>query len=209
MLLTKTNVRSIILSMKKGEDTKQTILECALQLASQVGLESMTIGTLAAETGMSKSGLFAHFQSKEKLQIEIIEHAGHEFASQVVAPALKMPAGIPRVSALVENWIAWGANIKGGCIFVSASTEFSDRPGRVREALLRQQEAWIDSLRRIAQSAIQVGHFRKDIDCDQFAFELYSLLLGFHYYHKLLQDAETKKRQEISLKQLLDKYRQQ
>ena len=209
MLLTKTNVRSIILSMKKGEDTKQTILECALQLASQVGLESMTIGTLAAETGMSKSGLFAHFQSKEKLQIEIIEHAGHEFASQVVVPALKMPAGIPRVSALVENWIAWGANIKGGCIFVSASTEFSDRPGRVREALLRQQEAWIDSLRRIAQSAIQVGHFRKDIDCDQFAFELYSLLLGFHYYHKLLQDAETKKRQEISLKQLLDKYRQQ
>jgi len=195
--------------MKKGEDTKQAILGSALQMASQVGLESVTIGTLASETGMSKSGLFAHFQSKEKLQIEILEHAAREFASHVVVPALKTPAGIPRVKALVENWIAWGANIKGGCIFVSASTEFSDRLGKVREALLRQQEAWIDSLIRIAQSAIKVGHFRKDIDCEQFAFELYSLLLGFHYYHKLLQDSETKKRQETALTQLLDNYRQQ
>jgi len=178
-------------------------------MASQVGLESVTIGTLAAETGMSKSGLFAHFQSKEKLQIEILEHAAREFTDNVIVPALKIPAGIPRIKALVENWIAWGANMKGGCIFVSASTEFSDRPGKVREALLRQQEAWIDSLRRIAQSAIQVGHFKKNIDCEQFAFDLYSLLLGFHYYHKLLQDSGTKKRQETALKQLLDKYRQQ
>jgi AcrR family transcriptional regulator len=193
--------------MKKGEDTKHAILGCALQMASQVGLEAVTIGTLASETGMSKSGLFAHFQSKEKLQIEIIEHAAHEFADHVVVSALKTPAGIPRIKALVENWIAWGANMKGGCIFVSASTEFSDRPGRVRDALLRQQQAWIDSLIRIAQSAISAGHFRKDIDCEQFAFELYSLLLGFNYYHKLLQDSETKKRQETALQQLLEKYR--
>lgn len=194
--------------MKKGEDTKQSILGSALQMASQVGLESMTIGALASETGMSKSGLFAHFQSKENLQIEIIEYAAQRFASNVVAPALKAPAGIPRIKALVDNWIAWGAKMKGGCLFVSASTEFSDRPGKVRETLLHQQEAWIDSLRRIAQSAIQVGHFKKDIDCEQFAFDLYSLLLGFHYYHKLLQDSETKKRQETALKHLLDKYRQ-
>ena len=194
--------------MKKGEDTKQAILESALQMASQLGLESVTIGALAGETGMSKSGLFAHFQSKENLQIQTIEYAAQLFANKVVVPSLKTPAGIPRIKTLVDNWITWGAKMKGGCIFVSASTEFSDRPGKVRATLLRQQEAWIDSLKRIAQSAIQVGHFKKDIDCEQFAFDLYSLLLGFHYYHKLLQDSETKKRQETALTHLLDKYRQ-
>jgi AcrR family transcriptional regulator len=193
--------------MKKGEDTKRTILEYGLQMASQVGLESITIGLLAKETDMSKSGLFAHFQSKENLQIEILEFAGQEFSKKVIVPALKTPAGIPRINTLVKNWIAWGANMKGGCIFVSASTEFSERPGKVRDVLLKQQEAWIDTLKRIAQSAINIGHFRKDIDGGQFAFELYSLLLGFHYYHKLLQDSGTKKRQETALKQLLDKYR--
>jgi AcrR family transcriptional regulator len=193
--------------MKKGEDTKQTILEYGLQMASQVGLEAVTIGALAKETGMSKSGLFAHFQSKENLQIKILEFAAREFAGNVIVPALKIPAGIPRIKALVENWIAWGANMQGGCIFVSASTEFSDRPGRVRDVLLRQQEEWVEALRRIARSAIQAGDFNKGIDCEQFAFELYSLLLGFHYYHKLLQDVATKKRQETALEQLLDKYR--
>ena len=193
--------------MQKGEFTRQTILAYGLQMASQVGLEAVTIGTLAKKTGMSKSGLFAHFQSKENLQIEILKHAAEEFADRVVVPALKIPAGIARIEALVDNWIAWGAQMRGGCIFVSASTEFSDRPGRVREVLLRQQEAWIDSLKRIAQAAIRVGHFKKEMDCEQFAFDLYSLLLGFHYYHKLLQDSETKKRQQTALEQLLDKYR--
>ena len=193
--------------MQKGADTKQTILEFGLQMASQIGLESVTIGSLAKETGMSKSGLFAHFQSKENMQVEILKHAAQEFADHVIVPVLKISAGIPRIKALVDNWIAWGANMKGGCIFVSASTEFSDRPGKVRTVLLRQQEDWIDSLRRLAQSAIRVGDFREDMDCDQFAFDLYSLLLGFHYYHKLLQDTETKTRQEIALSQLLDKYR--
>jgi AcrR family transcriptional regulator len=176
-------------------------------MASQVGLESITIGSLARETGMSKSGLFAHFQSKENLQIEILNHAAREFADNVVVPALKIPAGISRIKALVDSWIAWGEKMKGGCIFVSASTEFSERPGRVRAVLLQQQEAWIDSLKRIAQSAIRVGHFKQDIDCEQFAFDLYSLMLGFHYYYKLLQDSETKKRQEVALEHLLDKYR--
>jgi AcrR family transcriptional regulator len=193
--------------MAKGEDTKQTILEYGLQMASQVGLESVTIGVLAKETGMSKSGLFAHFQSKENLQIGILEYAAGEFAHHIIVPALKKPSGIPRIKALVENWISWTGNMEGGCVFVSASTEFSDRPGRVRTVLLKQQEAWIDTLKRLAESAIKAGDFDKGIDCDQFAFELYSLLLGFHYYHKLLQDSDTKKRQEASLNQLIDRYR--
>jgi AcrR family transcriptional regulator len=193
--------------MTKGEDTKRTILDAGLKMAAQLSLETVTIGNLAKKTHMSKSGLFAHFQSKENLQVEILKHAGELFAQSVVIPSLLENAGIPRIKALVNNWIAWSARMTGGCIFVSSSTEFSDRPGKVRDFILAQQESWIDSLRRIARSAIRAGDFREDVDCDQFAFEMYSLLLGFHYYDKLLNSDETKKRQSIALEQLLSNYR--
>ena len=193
--------------MTKGEDTKRSILDAGLKMATQLSLETVTIGNLAKETQMSKSGLFAHFQSKENLQVDILKHAGELFAQSVVIPSLLEKAGIPRIKALVNNWIAWSTRMTGGCIFVSSSTEFSDRPGKVRDFILAQQESWIDSLRRIARSAIRVGDFREDVDCDQFAFEMYSLLLGFHYYDKLLNSTETRKRQSIALEQLLDNYR--
>jgi AcrR family transcriptional regulator len=193
--------------MSKGEDTKQIILETGLDMASQLGLESVTIGSLADSIGMSKSGLFAHFQSKENLQIEILRFAAQDFNENVVIPALKTQSGIPRILALVRNWIDWSAKLTGGCIFVSASTEFSDRPGKVRDFLLLQQQQWVDCLRRIAVSAVQIGDFRADIDCEQFAFDLYSLLLGFHYYQKLLRDSETMQRQQAALDKLLADYR--
>ncbi|MDJ0829670.1 MAG: TetR/AcrR family transcriptional regulator [Desulfobacterales bacterium] len=193
--------------MTKGEDTKHVILEAGLDMASQLGLECVTIGSLAKLAHMSKSGLFAHFQSKENLQIDILSYAARDFAENVVIPALAIQAGSPRIKALVDNWIKWGSRLSGGCIFVSASTEFSDRPGKVRDYLLRQQEEWIDCLKRMAESATRVGDFSKEIDCEQFAFDLYSLLLGFHLYYKLLNNAETKKRQEASLERLLDNYR--
>jgi len=193
--------------MTKGEDTKRIILDAGLEMATQLSLESVTIGNLAKATSMSKSGLFAHFQSKENLQIEILKHAGELFAEGVVIPALMVKAGIPRIKALVNNWISWSSKMTGGCIFVSSSSEFTDRPGNVRDFILAQQETWIDSLRRFARSAIGVGDFREDIDCDQFAFEMYSLLLGFHLYEKMLNKADTKQRQETALEQLLDNYR--
>jgi AcrR family transcriptional regulator len=193
--------------MTKGKDTKNIILDAGLEMASQLGLESVTIGALAKATNMSKSGLFAHFNSKENLQIEILKYAGQRFSEIVIVPALMIEAGIPRIKALVDNWIDWSRTLSGGCIFVSASTDFSDRPGKVREALLRQQKDWLDSLKRMAESAIRAGNFRKDIDCDQFAFDLYSLLLGFHLYYKLLNDSETRKHQRIALDQLLDNFK--
>lgn len=193
--------------MTKGEDTKHTILDAGLKMATQLSLESVTIGNLAKTTRMSKSGLFAHFQSKENLQVEILKHAGQLFAEGVIIPALMEEAGVPRIKALVDNWISWSTRMTGGCIFVSSSTEFSERPGKVRDFIMTQQESWIDSLRRIARSAIRVGDFRENIDCDQFAFEMYSLLLGFHYYDKLLSSEETRKRQAIALEKLLGNYR--
>ena len=193
--------------MAKGEDTKLNVLEAGLDMASQLGLECVTIGNLAKETNLSKSGLFAHFQSKENLQIEILNHAARVFSEGVIIPALKTKAGIPRIRALVDNWIQWTSELTGGCIFVTASADFTDRPGRVRGVLLNQQKEWIDCLKRIAQSAVEVGDFRKDIDDDQFAFDLYSLLLGFHLYYNLLDDTETRKRQEAALTRILNSYK--
>jgi AcrR family transcriptional regulator len=192
--------------MTKGEDTKQAILESALDMASQLGLEAVSIGALAKATNMSKSGLFAHFQSKENLQIELLQHAGALFSENVILPALRTQAGIPRIKALVENWIRWSADMAGGCIFVTASSDFKDRPGNVRDFLLKQQEAWIDCLRRIAQSAVKAGDFRPDIDCDQFAYELYSLLLGFHLFYKLLCSPDIQIRQQAALEHLFKSY---
>lgn len=192
--------------MTKGADTKQFILETGLDMASRVGLESVTIGELAKATGMSKSGLFAHFKSKENLQIEILHFAGELFADGVIVPALRTKAGVGRIRQLVDNWVKWTGRLTGGCIFVTASTDFSNRPGKVRDALLAQQEQWLDSLKRFCQSAMREGELRQDIDCDQFAFDLYSLLLGFHLYHELLQDKETRNYQETALNRLLEDY---
>ena len=189
--------------MTKGQETKEMILEIGLEMASRLGLEAVSIGELAKAARMSKSGLFAHFQSKENLQIEILKFAGDSFAQGVVIPALRVEAGIARIQSLVDNWIAWTAQLSGGCIFIQASNDFKDRPGKVRDFLLQQQEAWIDSLRRIARSAIRVGHFRPEIDSDQFAFELYSLLLGFHLYYKLLHNEDIRERQRESLDALI------
>jgi AcrR family transcriptional regulator len=193
--------------MTKGKDTKNMVLEAGLDMASQLGLECVTIGNLAKATNLSKSGLFAHFQSKENLQIEILNHAARVFSEGVIIPALKTKAGIPRIRALVDNWIQWTSELTGGCIFVTASADFTDRPGRVRDVLLNQQKEWIDCLKRIAQSAIAVGDFRKDIDDDQFAFDLYSLLLGFHLYFNLLDDVEIRKRQEAALTRIINSYK--
>jgi AcrR family transcriptional regulator len=193
--------------MTKGKDTKNMVLEAGLDMASQLGLECVTIGNLAKATNLSKSGLFAHFQSKENLQVEILNHAARAFSEGVIIPALKTKAGIPRIRALVDNWIQWTSELTGGCIFVTASADFTDRPGRVRDVLLNQQKEWIDCLKRIAQSAIAVGDFRKDIDDDQFAFDLYSLLLGFHLYFNLLDDVEIRKRQEAALTRIINSYK--
>lgn len=202
------NERSCFLRlMKNGEATRNGILEKAIEMAGQFGLEGVSIGGLAKAAGMSKSGLFGHFQSKENLQLAILEHAIAVFAEKVAVPSLKTKAGIPRIQALVDQWIEWSTQSTGGCIFVIAGTDFSDRPGKVRDRILEQQQDWIESLSRIARSAIRVGDFREDIDCEQFAFEFYSLLLGFHLYHRLLRNPDIQHRQKIALTRLLSNYR--
>ena len=175
-------------------------------MASQLGLENVTIGQLALKTGLSKSGLFSHFLSKENLQIEILRYAGEDFKNFVLLPALEMKAGIQRIKTLVLNWIAWGERLTGGCIFVTASIEYSGRPGKVRKVVLEQQREWIQSLEKLGQSAVKCGEFRKDVDTSQFAYDVYSMLLGFHYYHRMLQTKDVKEKQQNTFDHLLSNY---
>lgn len=192
--------------MKKGDNTRESILSVGLEMASQYGLEDVTIGGLAKEMDMSKSGVFGHFQSKENLQIQILEYAMEQFKESVVLPGLKVEGGISRIKAVVEKWINWGDGLGGGCIFVNSSNEFSERPGLVRDALVASQKLWLSSLARLAESAIKSGDFRPDIDPQQFAFELYSLLLGFHHYLRLLRDKDTQDKEEKALEKLIKSF---
>ena len=192
--------------MSKGEDTRNSILSAGLEMASQYGLEDVTIGSLAKEMDMSKSGIFGHFQSKENLQLQILDYAVRQFTKTVILPTLKVKRGIPRIKTMVERWINWGNGLGGGCIFVNSSNEFSERPGAVRDALVLSQKTWLESLARLANSAIKAGDFRQDIDPHQFAFELYSLLLGFHHYHRLLRDEGIASKENKALGKLINSF---
>ncbi len=194
---------------RKGALTKQHIVREAMKLASTVGLEGLSIGALAQELRLSKSGLFAHFGSKEALQVEVLESTVDVFVDFVVRPALRAPRGEPRVRALVTNWCDWahGRLLPGGCLFVAASVEFDDRPGRVRDVLAKSQRAWAGTLERAARIAVEEGDFRADLDCEQFAYELYSLLLGGHHYARLLRERGARARTERAYGTLLDAVR--
>jgi AcrR family transcriptional regulator len=179
--------------MSKGDETRQTILDEAVRRASVEGLEGLSIGQLASELGMSKSGLFAHFRSKENLQLATLEAGEHDFIEGVIKPALKEPRGEPRIRALVHNWYQWGhvSGPPGGCVFVSAIVEFDDRPGPVRDTLKESQARWVDTVARAASIAVDVGDFRSDLDPRQFAFELVSVMMATNLFGRLLQDERT------------------
>jgi AcrR family transcriptional regulator len=192
--------------MAKENNTKRAILQKGLEMASHLSLEALTIGLLAKELNMSKSGLFAHFKSKENMQLEILDYAAQHFARDVILPALKVERGIPRIRAIVDNWVKWGSKFTGGCIFVDATTEFNDRPGNIQNRLFDQQRQWVDILRRIGESAIKAGDIKPESDCEQFAYELYSLVLGHYYYDQLIQDPKIEQRKENSLNHFLKAY---
>lgn len=176
--------------MRKGEATRRAILEHAAKLASQVSLEGVTIGRLAEELGLSKSGLFAHFQSKESLQIQTLRHTAQVFVDRVVRPALRAPRGERRVRALFDAWLVWARAdlLKGGCLFVAAATELDDREGPVRDELVRQQRDWLELCANVARTAVAEGQFREGLDAEQFAHDFYGVMLAYHHARRLLRD---------------------
>jgi AcrR family transcriptional regulator len=174
-------------SMSKGQETRQAILARAFEIATVAGLQGLSIGHLAEQLELSKSGLFAHFGSKEALQVAVIEEAGRLFVQDTLLPALRAARGEPRVRALFNRWIEWG-NRPGGCFFVAACAELDDRPGVARDALVTAQKAWLDEISTAVRIAIQEGHFRDDLDAEQFAFDAYSIMLGTHLFNRFLHD---------------------
>ena len=192
--------------MGKGEETKQAVLERATALARTVGLEGLTIGKLADALELSKSGLFAHFRSKENLQLDVIEEARRQFVATVVAPALRAPRGEPRVAALVARWMEWGRQ-EGGCFFVAISAELDVREGAVRDAAVGAQRDWMETLTQAARAAVQAGHFRADLDLAQFVFELESIFLGLHFMNRFVREPGAEEHAERAVSALLQRSR--
>ena len=191
--------------MRKGEETRQAILDEAIQVASQDGLRGLTIGQLAAHIEMSKSGLFAHFKSKESLQLEVLEHARQRFIDSVMRPALAAPRGRTRLDTLFDHWLTWtNDELNGGCIFVAAASELDDRPGPVRDALVRSERDWLDSIATIAGTAVAEGEFRSDVDVEQFAYELHGIMLSHHHASRLLRDERAPERARRAYESLVE-----
>jgi len=192
--------------MQKGERTREAILKEAVDLATVVGLNGLTIGTLASHTELSKSGLFQHFGSKEALQLATLEHGVRLFEEQVVKPALQRPRGVERVKALFDSWMGWSdhAGGKGGCLFVTASVELDDREGEPRDFLVRTQQNWLNLLERTATHGVEAGVFRSDLDCMQFAHEVNAICLGYHQAKRLMRDKDSELRAQRALDRLIE-----
>ncbi len=193
--------------MSRGEVTKQAILERAAGLATQVGLEGLTIGRLADDLDLSKSGLFAHFQSKESLQLSAMEYAAQRFIEAAVKPSFSAPRGEPRVRALFENWLAWPkkSGFPGGCFFVAASVELDDRPGPVRDRLVQLQKDWLATLAQAVRIAVAEKHLRDDTDPEQLAYEMYGIMLVCHHSMRLLRDPKAEVRARRAFDHLLER----
>jgi AcrR family transcriptional regulator len=174
-------------ALPKGQQTKAAIVDAALALAQQIGLEGLSIGALAEVARMSKSGVFAHFGSREELQISVIREYHRRFEDEVFYPAMQAPRGLPRLRGLFANWMKRTAiELDSGCIYISGAVEFDDRPGPVRDALVQSVQLWHTGMKRAITQARQEGHLRADVDEDQVLFEIHGLILALHYEARLL-----------------------
>ncbi len=191
--------------MGRGQATREAILDHAIALARRVGLEGLTIGRLAADLDLSKSGLFAHFRSKEALQVQVLEAAAERFVETVIRPALATRRGQARVRALFERWLDWEGRQQtpGGCLFVQASVELDDRDGPARDRLVALQRRWLEIIATTVRDAKSEGDFNASVDPDQFAYELNGIMLAYHHSARLLRDPEGEQRARTSFENLI------
>ena len=194
--------------MRKGEQTRAAILDVALELASRNGLEGLTIGLLADRMSMSKSGVFAHFGSREDLQLEVVKLYHHRFEQEVFFPSIKEPRGLPRLVAMFSRWIKRvSVEIASGCIYISGAVEYDDRPGPIRDELVSMVMAWQNALLRCVKQAIEVGHLRADTDAEQLVYEMYGLILALHHDARFLRAPGAVERAKAGFERLIENYR--
>jgi len=191
----------------KGQQTKAAIIDAALGLASQIGLEGLSIGAVAEVTGMSKSGVFAHFGSREELQISVIRQYHDRFEAEVFYAAMQQPRGVQRLQALFDNWmVQTSAEIDSGCIYISGAVEFDDRTGPVRDALAGSVATWQTALRRAVELSQAEGQLLREADAHQMAFEIHGLILAMHYEARFLRNSHATERARRGFSLLLDRY---
>ena len=194
--------------MRKGEQTRAAILDTALDLASRDGLEGLTIGLIADRMQMSKSGVFAHFGSREDLQIAVIQDYHRRFEEEVFLPSLNEARGLPRLSAMYAGWVERHTReIDSGCMYISGAVEYDDRPGPIRDQLLTMVIAWQKALVRAAEQAVAEGHLAADTDCEQLVFEMRAMVLALHHDARFVGDKHAVERIERGYVRLIDSYR--
>jgi AcrR family transcriptional regulator len=194
------------MSMSKGGETRHAVLDRAAELSRRVGLGGLTIGMLAEETQLSKSGLFAHFGSKLALQLAVLEHLRMGFEEAVARPMLKAPRGEARLRELFDRWLWWDS-LPGGCPFIAAATEFDDQPGPVRDRLVADIRDLFDMIGTVFRAGVAEGQFRENADPEQFAQDFYGVILGFHFASRLLHDDRATDRARRAFDALLSEIR--
>jgi len=192
----------------RGDRTRQAILEVAVHVASAEGLEGLTIGRLASELSMSKSGLFAHFGSKEELQLATVEAARDIFIREVIRPSFEAGKGLSRLWKLCDVWLAYvrGEVFRGGCFFAAAAAEFDGRPGPVRDRVAGIMKEWLALLRGSIKAARDAGQLKAETDPAQLAFELNALEMGANWAFQLYGDRQAFSRARAATLERLRRY---
>lgn len=194
-------------AIHKGQQTKAAIVDAALGLATQIGLEGLSIGALAEVARMSKSGVFAHFGSREELQLSVVREYHERFEAEVFYPALQAERGLPRLRQLFANWTQrTSAEIDSGCLYISGAAEFDDRPGPVRDALVSSVKSWLAAVYRAVVQARDEGHLAPDMDAEQMVFEIHGLILALQYEARFLRSAKSLQYTAVGFENILARY---
>ena len=176
----------------KGQRTRNSILEVAAALATEEGLEPLSIGRLAEATAMSKSGLFAHFGSKEELQLATVDHAGTLFVGEVIDPARSAPKGMARIWALCDHMIGYSERqvFPGGCFFAATSFEFNNRPGPVRDRIEKMIRSWLSYLEHAVEQAQEAGELDESVSAREISFQLDAFAQAANAQYQLFRDPQ-------------------
>jgi len=187
----------------KGAATRELILDRAYAIACREGVEGLSIGALALAVGMSKSGVFAHFGSREDLQLAVLDAGGRRFGESVLIPALRAPRGLARLRAIVKGWFDWVRDNRQGCLIMGAVSEYDSRPGALHDRVVALIERWRDMTARAVEMAVDAGEMRPDTDASQLSFEIFGIALALHQDMRLFDPVQARSQAERAFERLL------